>query len=300
MPELHRPVLVGEKVPPSWRGEVRGVFGHAANVFLRPPAEGEPADPLLLTLLDSPRNMGERCVALDPEVFERLRRAWSEDASSDAEGKERPVEVRCEGGVLDCGPDLPRLNLGLAERWHTPSLVVRGPASGRLLRRAARMLGEAEHPEPWGDEVYRRFDLWSAGTGTLRDVVGVGPGLTPAGDDMLIGFLCGLHASRAYSAEALRRLHELRENLPPLLDRTTEVSRAFLDDALAGRFHQPLAALCLALHPGAAPRRAMNNADEGLRCSLDDALAFGAGSGREGAYGLLAALWLVRPWRDAR
>ena len=37
----------------------------------------------------------------------------------------------------------------------------------------------------------------------------------------------------------------------------------------------------------------MNNADEGLRCSLDDALAFGAGSGREGAYGLLAALWLV-------
>lgn len=293
-PDVYNPLLVGERVPPSWRGEVLGVSGHAVNVLARPSA-GENAEySLIVTVLDSPRNMGERCVALEPELFRRLREAW---ASSGADGDMAPC-LNCEDGVLDCGPGLPRLDLGRAGRWHTPSLVARGPASGRLLRQTARALGPAIHPDPWGDEVYRRFDAWAAGAGSLSEVVGAGPGLTPAGDDMLIGFLCGLNASRAYSVEALRRLHELRESLPPLLDGTSEISRAFVEDALAGRFHQPLAALCLALHPGSAPRRTENGA--GRRGSMSDALRFGAGSGREGAYGLLSALWLVRPWRDSR
>lgn len=337
--DVHNPLLVGERVPPSWRGEVRDFFGHAVNVLVRPVSEG--MAPLIVTVLDSPRNMGERCVVVEPELFELLRQAWeasphagdgsrhTEDTprhtpqrvgsapknsrkkaspdsgdtgdAADAGGASQsagdaPFCLSCKDGVLDCGPGLPRLDLGRAERWHTPSLVVRGPASGRLLRQIARALGPATHPEPWGDEVYRRFDAWATGMGPLSAVVGAGPGLTPAGDDMLIGFLCGLNASRAYSAEALRRLHELRETLPPLLDATSEVSRAFVEDALDGRFHQALAGLCLALHPGAAPRRAGN----GRRHSMNEALSFGAGSGREGAYGLLSALWLVRPWRDAR
>lgn len=302
--DVYNPLLVGERVPPSWQGELRGVFGHAVNILVRP-AAGETAEyPRIVTVLDSPRNMGERCVVLDPELFERLRLAWERNASPDlsreAGGERLPPSLSCEGGVLDCGPGLPRLDLGRAQRWHTPSLVVRGPASGRLLRQIARALGPATHPEPWGDDVYRRFDAWATGTGPLSAVVGAGPGLTPAGDDMLIGFLCGLNASRAYSAEALRRLHELRETLPPLLDSTSEVSRAFVEDALAGRFHQGLAGLCLALHPGSAPRRTVNGAFGGRRGSMSEALNFGAGSGREGAYGLLSALWLVRPWRDAR
>lgn len=297
--DVHNPLLVGERVPPSWKGEVRDLFGHAVNVLVRPASEG--TAPLIVTVLDSPRNMGERCVALEPELFGRLRQAWEaapHDGDEASGTGDAALWLSCEDGVLDCGPGLPRLDLGGAERWHTPSLVVRGPASGRLLRQIARALGPATHPEPWGDEVYRRFDAWAAGMGPLSAVVGAGPGLTPAGDDMLIGFLCGLNASRAYSAEALRRLHELRETLPPLLDSTSELSRAFVEDALDGRFHQALAGLCLALHPGAAPRRAANG--RGRRHSMSEALSFGSGSGREGAYGLLSALWLVRPWRDAR
>lgn len=303
VPDTHHPLLVGERVPHSWRGELRDLSGHAANILVLPAAGAAEEYPRIVTVLDSARNMGERCVVLEPELFERLRRAWEASAGGPHEpdepdgAKGRPC-LSCEGGVLDCGPGLPRLDLGRAERWHTPSLVVRGPASGRLLRQIARALGPASHPEPWGDEVYRRFDAWAAGTGPLSAVVGTGPGLTPAGDDMLIGFICGLNASRAYSAEALRRLHELRESLPPLLDATSELSRAFVEDALDGRFHQPLADLCLALHPGSASRR--RGASRGRRGSMSEALSFGAGSGREGAYGLLCALWLVRPWRDAR
>lgn len=288
------PVLVGERVPPSWRGEARGVFEHAANVFLTSPAPG--GAPSVLTLLDVPRNMGERCVVLEPGLFARLRDAWERDGEAEA----APCAV-CENGALDCGPELPLLDLAAAPRWHTPDLTARGPASGRMLRRARQALGPANHPEPWGGAVFRRFDLWAAGQGSLGDVVGAGPGMTPAGDDMLMGFICGLYASRAYSVEASLRLDGLRRELPPLLSRTNAVSAAFLEDALSGSFHRPLSRLCLALHPGSVIRRERRRSpEETAEDALAEALAFGAGSGREGAYGLFTALWLVRPWRDAR
>lgn len=78
----------------------------------------------------------------------------------------------------------------------------------------------------------------------LAELVGSGPGSTPAGDDIVLGVLAVLHR-RGPAAEATRLA--IGESLPGLLRRTTMTSRHLLAAALAGlvadRVHQVLAGL---------------------------------------------------------
>ena len=71
------------------------------------------------------------------------------------------------------------------------------------------------------------------------DLLGLGEGLTPAGDDCLVGALAVLHAvgmlvGTPGLAPAIARA---------AADRTTTVGREFVIDALAGRFSAPVLAL---------------------------------------------------------
>lgn len=66
-------------------------------------------------------------------------------------------------------------------------------------------------------------------------LIGCGPGLTPSGDDMLIGALAVLHATC--------RTASFRHFLPPadqLAQLTTSVSCSYLNSALAGEFSTPV------------------------------------------------------------
>jgi hypothetical protein len=70
-------------------------------------------------------------------------------------------------------------------------------------------------------------------------LIGLGPGLTPSGDDYLGGVLVGLHAVRRIShAESLWRWLE-----PRLAGRTSELSAAHLAAAAAGEAHEALHAV---------------------------------------------------------
>jgi len=62
------------------------------------------------------------------------------------------------------------------------------------------------------------------------ELIGAGPGLTPAGDDLLAGALVAAHATDDPRLAGWRSV--LREH--PALDRTTAVSRAMLQCALDG------------------------------------------------------------------
>jgi len=74
------------------------------------------------------------------------------------------------------------------------------------------------------------------GLGAALDrLVGLGPGLTPSGDDMLVGMLAALRRPRAPLVDA-RAAGRLADALAPRLVRTTAVSRFYLAHALAGRF----------------------------------------------------------------
>lgn len=65
-------------------------------------------------------------------------------------------------------------------------------------------------------------------------MVGLGQGLTPSGDDMLLGVLSALHMYRPEPAGLLA------EALEPLLSRTNDISRSYLRQALEGRAATPV------------------------------------------------------------
>ncbi len=80
----------------------------------------------------------------------------------------------------------------------------------------------------------------AAATAThTRALVGSGPGLTPSGDDALVGVLAVLHrAGPSAVTVGLREL--LGASMVPLLGRTTAISAHYLRLALAGHFGEHL------------------------------------------------------------
>jgi hypothetical protein len=114
-------------------------------------------------------------------------------------------------------------------------------------------------------------------------LVGRGPGLTPSGDDALVGVLAALHrvGPRDVSAGPLRLL---RSALQPLLARTTPISAHYLRLALQGDFGEHLAGLVDAIGP-------CGTVDLDRVARVRSA---GATSGADALVGVVAGLHLLR------
>jgi Protein of unknown function (DUF2877) len=113
-------------------------------------------------------------------------------------------------------------------------------------------------------------------------LIGLGPGLTPVGDDLLVGYLAGLHgACPRGDAAAAALVAALCATLRQAGARTSDLSRGFLDSAAAGCVSQPLRALALAIAAQDAPA---------TRAATGVLMSVGASSGRNGALGLLLGL----------
>lgn len=80
----------------------------------------------------------------------------------------------------------------------------------------------------------------------VRGLVGLGPGLTPAGDDVLCGLLLGLRATGRVAARS-----RLEQRVLPLLDRTSALSATLLRQAAQGYAVPPVVELLHAWHRGA-------------------------------------------------
>ena len=115
-------------------------------------------------------------------------------------------------------------------------------------------------------------------------LVGLGQGLTPAGDDFLCGFLVAGWCRRAAGLARAHLLASFAEVVRELLGQTTEISASFLRDALTGRISPPLAALAEAC--SAAP-------GSDLDCALRRLAAIGHSSGLDAATGFFygAIVW---------
>jgi Protein of unknown function (DUF2877) len=111
------------------------------------------------------------------------------------------------------------------------------------------------------------------------DVIGLGIGLTPSGDDYLVGLLAGLDAThdpaRFGLAEAIGRQAPAR---------STAISAASLRHATRGAFSERLHDLLVALARGRL---------DDLESPIRRAMAYGATSGSDTLVGLLAALDLA-------
>jgi Protein of unknown function (DUF2877) len=133
-----------------------------------------------------------------------------------------------------------------------------------------------------------RFMRAEAAARAIDRLIGRGPGLTPAGDDLIVGFLGGLRAAAGDRPEQLVFARSLGETVVRLSVATNEISRAFLRYAAAGSVAEPLALLAGCITEAAAP-------DEVERAAAR-AMAFGHTSGADATFGLLLGL---ASWRAA-
>ena len=181
----------------------------------------------------------------------------------------RRIEARADGARLAANLDSlmraaarrpARAGLGGAiEGAHSPLLEHARPALAAL----DAWLADGRAAVPW----------------RARDLIGLGPGLTPSGDDYLGGLMVGLQAAgRPREAAALWQWLDTRAPA-----RTSAISRAHLAAAAGGEVHEALHACVAALFAAKAPPRAARWSS--LLARLD---AVGHCSGRDGLAGVAA------------
>jgi hypothetical protein len=134
----------------------------------------------------------------------------------------------------------------------------------------------------------RRLDPDTAAP-ALTALIGLGAGLTPSGDDLLVGFLAGLWCSVGEDAERLAFLAKLGEAVIALSTRTNDISRTYLLHAARGKVSSRLLALAEALSRGEESAR--------LLAAAEAAMQTGHTSGMDAVTGLLAGMtaWDTRP-----
>jgi len=111
-----------------------------------------------------------------------------------------------------------------------------------------------------------------------RALLGLGPGLTPSGDDFLVGLFAVLNLANSPCHGLRRACHGI---LADAHARTNAISLAALREAARGRVRDSVGALLLELVGGRPPR---------LHDALARVLAIGATSGRDMVAGILCGL----------
>jgi hypothetical protein len=203
------------------------------------------------------------------------------------------MPVVMQGGGLNAGPW--RIDLQTASVWQAPALqatldvarllrltVLHEGMAWRLRTHAAAHEGLVQLLPQWPSGA-RAVTLGPDGDplALSREVgalVGYGAGLTPDGDDYLLGYLAALWPFRCDRMVGAHRCH-VAEAVQRNLSRTTDISRHYLQLAIHGHFSAPLVAL---LHAFAG-----TPAQAGVLPRVDAVLNFGATSGADTLAGML-------------
>jgi hypothetical protein len=114
-----------------------------------------------------------------------------------------------------------------------------------------------------------------------RKMIGLGPGVTPSGDDVLIGFLAGLYSTVGNEQARLAFIQAFGDSLSSLSMETNEISRTYLYHAIHGQFSSSMIALLDALKDGK---------EEQLLYAARAAMHVGHSSGTDSVTGLLMGL----------
>ena len=146
---------------------------------------------------------------------------------------------------------------------------------------AGRQRRPADPFQPQIDAILERW-IETVNSGELLDLIGLGSGSTPSGDDVLVGLLAGLTAFGEVSGEARANLASLRQALhKDKSQRTTQPSAQMIDAASAGFFPEPLCDLLSHLQ--------LPSTDAPLRVAVENVLALGASSGLCMLHGLIVS-----------
>jgi hypothetical protein len=160
------------------------------------------------------------------------------------------------------------------------------PAQRRAWRTARHVVSELVAAQPaWLEGLWQR--LPDSPPRDLTPLIGYGPGLTPAGDDFVVGYLAGLWSSVPAGQAPATRVHALAVDVLHAAESTTAVSRSYLYHAAQGYVAEPLRTLAIRIATGA------NEAS--TQAATRAACAVGATSGVCGVLGLLCGLVANHP-----
>jgi Protein of unknown function (DUF2877) len=119
----------------------------------------------------------------------------------------------------------------------------------------------------------------------IKPLVGLGSGLTPAGDDFLVGFLAGLRSTASFDTARLRFLASVGVWLSEAASQTNVISQASIQSVIRGNASEPIARLA----------EQLDRADsiDNVRAETQAALQVGHSSGTDGVAGFLfgCAAW---------
>ena len=113
----------------------------------------------------------------------------------------------------------------------------------------------------------------------VRPLIGLGPGLTPSGDDFIVGYLAGLWSTAGSDSTRLRFMSSLGSWLSQAADGTNPISRTYMKSAVNGNVSEPIATV--------AQRIGQAKSMDGVREATRTALQVGNTSGSDGVLGLL-------------
>jgi hypothetical protein len=135
----------------------------------------------------------------------------------------------------------------------------------------------------------RRYEFTH--TSAVDSLIGLGAGLTPSGDDLLVGYMAGLWCTVRDSSKRARYISSLGKTIIQLSHRTNDISRTYLYHAVRGQVSSRLADLAQAVCRG----------DETVHLheTAESAMSVGHTSGMEAVSGLLVGLsaWEGGPLR---
>jgi len=124
-----------------------------------------------------------------------------------------------------------------------------------------------------------QFDIEGA-IQAAEKMIGLGPGVTPAGDDLLIGFLAGLWSTSGKDQSRLFFIQSFGDRLMELAAQTNLISHTYLYHAIHGQFSSSLSNLAESIALGS----------ENIQDIAETAMRVGHSSGMDSATGLLIGL----------
>jgi hypothetical protein len=115
----------------------------------------------------------------------------------------------------------------------------------------------------------------------MRSLIGCGPGLTPWGDDFVVGFLAGYECLSGDPVGG-QDLSRVRRLCYERVGTTSDISRSILLDAIAGRYGMPVYGLCEAIfNPVSSPC---------VVGQVRNHMEIGESSGEASCYGILSGI----------
>jgi uncharacterized protein DUF2877 len=289
-----RAISIGYAVPDeNFEASVHSVFNSALNLRLNEESE-------LLTLISSGEGDLPQGIRLDAPAgfsFEKL---------------EVGEPIVCRDDILHFQNSSLSVQLSGARRWKCDLPALKFDITDPAVSAAWRFVWDAlnkrqrlKESEIIAEDLFRldesaRTEISRRAGKAMRDLlpatrqheltdssavsslIGLGPGLTPSGDDLLVGYMAGLWCTIRGKSERAQFVSNFGETISHFSHKTNDISRTYLYHAVYGQVSSRLASLAEAIGHGVKPEQLLRIAESAMK--------IGHTSGMETVTGLLAGL----------